>query len=494
MAHASNLARSAVIWTTAFNLFRDVLQFGTMLVLVRILDPALYGQFGMTSATTGFIAIFSFHNFVAHTLQLSAEEEPDYQMHFTAGMVLQGFAFLAANSVAFYFGTTEKYGAIAMPMHVASLTFLLEWPCELRRRMLERNFDWRRLNLLHAVGILAGSVTGLAMGLAGFGIYALVGPGILQAVPFIWDLFVNAKWRPDWSWSWALYREAWDFGIKRTGSGIAIAGRSLAEASTIAGSIGYEAMGIFNRSIGLTQLVCQRPASILASAIYPLLPRIETGSARRTRVGDLIVRLIAWTVIPTAVCLGALAAPVVRVVYGSKWDAVIPLMGIALGYGATLAVTATASMLLLSAQRPGIGLFLDVFTLAGTIVALAFALPRGVLAYLGTLLVVQLIALCACFVLLRYLRLVSVAGLSVAILAAVMASTVSALAAEFALSYLRDVSPSLGRIGFVLWAMVFALTYVMILRLGFARRLGEVVDYLPARRAIRRALVLRLPA
>ena len=52
MANASQLARSAVVWTTAFNLFRDVLQFGTMLVLVRILEQ----QSGSNSAKTFLIS------------------------------------------------------------------------------------------------------------------------------------------------------------------------------------------------------------------------------------------------------------------------------------------------------------------------------------------------------------------------------------------------------------------------------------------------------
>jgi O-antigen/teichoic acid export membrane protein len=52
-------ARQAVYWNTGFNLFRDLLQFAVMLVLVRILSPDAYGQFGLVTSIIGFISVFA---------------------------------------------------------------------------------------------------------------------------------------------------------------------------------------------------------------------------------------------------------------------------------------------------------------------------------------------------------------------------------------------------------------------------------------------------
>ncbi len=90
-----------------------------------------------------------------------------------------------------------------------SITFLLEWPCELRRKMIEREFDWKRLRLLEAIGLIAGALLALSMAWAGAGTYTLLVPGMLVTLPFIYDLFVIEKWRPTWSWSWDRYRPAW---------------------------------------------------------------------------------------------------------------------------------------------------------------------------------------------------------------------------------------------------------------------------------------------
>lgn len=201
-------AQAAVIWNTGFNLFRDLLQFVVMLVLVRLLDASAYGQFSLVTSIVGFISIFSFNNFIAYTLQVQTEEETHYQEHFTAGALLQIGMFLLTNFIALCVRWIPAYSSIAPLLHVMSVTFLFEWPCELRRKMIERTFDWRRLRLVHAIGLSINAVLAIVLGWMGAGVYALLIPGMAVTWPFIYDLFISVHWRPNWSWSWELYKSA----------------------------------------------------------------------------------------------------------------------------------------------------------------------------------------------------------------------------------------------------------------------------------------------
>ena len=72
-------ARSAVIWNTSFNFFRDVLQFATMLVLIRLLLSEAYGHFSFVTSIVGFLTIFAFGNFIAQALQVKEEGEARFQ-------------------------------------------------------------------------------------------------------------------------------------------------------------------------------------------------------------------------------------------------------------------------------------------------------------------------------------------------------------------------------------------------------------------------------
>jgi len=492
MPETAKLARSAVGWSVAFNLYRDVLQFATMLVLVRLMEPAAYGQFAQTTAIVGFVAVFSFNNFIAWTLQPKDIEAADWQVQFTAGAVLQGFAFVLTNVVAFAVaasGTT--YAAIAGPMHVASFGFLLEWACELRRKMLEREFRWRRLNVLHAAGITLTSIVGLVLGVAGFGVYALIGPGMLQTVPFVWDLFVVAKWRPDGSWSRSRYAAAWRFALKRTGSSVAVTGRGMIEATVMSGALGFQLLGVFNRAQGLMQLLCARPAWLLGNAVYPLLPRLAAEPDRRSRAGDLMLRVTGWIVVPSAVAAGMLAEPIVATLYGERWLGVVPLLPWAMAYGAVAALVHSSNLLLVAGQRVGAGLLVDLFALCATVLGLWLTLSSGVTAYLAFLFAALAVLLALLVGALGKASLASARGLFDAIGAPLVASAAAGgLAWALMPTYVRGDVP--GSIGYALaWSAIFGIVFLLVVRLLFAKALRELVVHLPGKRAAARVLALR---
>ena len=53
-------AQRGVLWNTSFSMFRDVLQFGVTLILVRYLSPDVYGQYGLVNGIIGFLYVFPF--------------------------------------------------------------------------------------------------------------------------------------------------------------------------------------------------------------------------------------------------------------------------------------------------------------------------------------------------------------------------------------------------------------------------------------------------
>jgi len=482
-------ARLAVLWNAGFNIFRDLLQFATMLVLVRLLDPEAYGQFGLVTSIIGFISIFSFNNFMTHTLQVKTDDEAHYQDHFTAGTVIQAALFVLCNLVAVCLWWIPTYEAIAPVVHAMSFLFLFAFPCDFRIKILERQLDWKRLRLLHAVGLVITTVAALLLAASGAGAYALLLPGILVTLPFIFDLFVNLKWKADWTWSWQRYRAAWQFGLSRVGSGLANNGRQLLESGVLAKVLGFATLGFVNRAMGLAQMFCMKFASQLLYALYPMLARQEQGSPAFRRVSGLVLRSVAWVVIPLALILSVLAEPVVTTVYGSKWLEVIPLLPWGMAFGVAAALAHAAYMLVLASQRPNWCLALDCLGLAGTVICLLGLLPHGLIPYLAGVTCVQAILCLVTGAMLLRVRSLAWGGLAAALVPAIVsASAAIALCEGFALA------AGVGKGVFssaLLYGAFFWILYALLLRLVFEKLLGELVSYFPASQRIKRSLCLR---
>jgi O-antigen/teichoic acid export membrane protein len=480
---------TAVLWNTGFNLFRDVLQFAVMLLLVRILSPENYGQFGLVTSIVSFIAIFSFNSFIAHALQVRDDSEVHYQDHFTAGGVIQLAMFAVANVVAGCLWFSADLRVIAPMVHVMSLTYLLEWPCELRRNMLQRELDWRRMRILHATGLLGSSLLSIAMALAGAGTYALLIPGLLATVPFIIELFFVHKWRPNWQWSAQSYRTTVRFAFHRIGSGLVSSGRLLMEASLLAQTLGFAGFGILARAVGLAQLLCLKLSAQLLLSVYPVLARIEKGTARYQRVSALSMGYIAWFVIPIGVLFAVQARPVVNLVYGHKWDEVIPLLPFALASGVGGALVHAAYSLLLGHGRHQLCLALDVVLFAGTALSLTIFLNLGTAAYLAGIAASQLLTLAIAIVMMWKDAAISMAGVRDALLPPVAACAIAASIAAPLIMFQAELAfpawlPALG------YGLVFIGAYLAVLRLAFRSPMEDLIQHLPLQSRIRKLLFL----
>jgi O-antigen/teichoic acid export membrane protein len=233
-------------------------------------------------------------------------------------------------------------------------------------------------------------------------------------------------------------------------------------------------------------MFCQKFASQLMYALYPILTR--SFGVAGGRVGVLILQLVAWTVVPIAVCFAVIAGPLVQTVYGPKWMPVVALLPWAMAWGVGASLTHAAYMLLLARQQPRRCLFADVAFLAGTGLALIVALPYGTRAYLIASSCVQFAVLALVLHWLSRIEIINRKSFFWALIPSVASSAIAAGVGFAALGLLRRDPDTIAMA--IIWAAVFGLFYTIALRLLFSRSLEELVGYFPAKGLIKRVLLL----
>ena len=486
MSELAKKARTAVAWTAGLNILRDAVQFVQMLVVVRILPPEAYGKYGLSSSIIGFVMVFSAREFIAHTVLERDDKAVNYQEQFTAGSVIHGTLFLAVNALAVAVRWFPAYAPVAPLLHVSSLLFLLDLPSELRIRMLERRMDWQRLRTVEGTGILLGAATTILLAYAGAGVYALVIPLCVLPGVFATDLLLIERWRPTFQWSHERYRASREFGSRRVMSLSIVVGTNLFESSIIARAVGFGLLGLFGRATGLATLFCQRFSSLLTSAIYPVLARIPRRSAAYQRVSALVLRSVAWLVVPIAAGVSLIRHDLVTLMYGSKWVEVIPLLPLAMLGGVFLAVGAAAYSLLLASQEARFCLYADIWRLIAMPAAVLIAIPFGLQAYLLGLVIVHLVSTALTLYWLRQSGGVVIRGIVSAVLPPLAATVVAVLATESVRVLALTEMPSVIRLA--IYIPVFASIYLLVLRSAFATPLREVVSYLPKADHVHRLL------
>ena len=483
-----NKAKSSVLWNTGFNLFRDVLQFLVMIVLVRMIAPSTYGEFALVTSIIGFIHVFSFSTFIQHVLQVRDDAKVNYQYHFTFGFSLQIFMFFLTNVIAFMMEFFHFYDTVSVYLHVLSIVYFFELFSEIRRMQLQRELDWKRMRILHGIGLVIGAILAISLAYTGAGIYALIIPGFMSNIPFIYEMLVIQKWRPTWEWNLSAYKPTIAFSKNRIMSGLMKTGKPLVENSLFVAVLGYSHLGYYNRAIGLATLLVNKFALQLTASIYPILTKVEPYTDQFRRIGGLIILFVIWIIAPIAYVAFNMSSELVLILYGDKWLEVIPYLSWASIIMALSAINHVLYSLLLSSHQEKICTYFDFFILICTILLLVFILPNGVLEYLQGQVLLMLGATFFLMSVSVYLKILEFKSLYQAVFPPLLALALSGMSMRSIMSNIAVLENH--TIYFILYSVCFSIVYLAVLRVFFSKSLYMIVSYLPGKSIWLKILIL----
>ena len=482
-------ARASLVWGGGFTLFRDIAQFGVTLILVRLLTPADYGTAAFAQAVLGVFAVLSYQTFSGHALLARDPSKIDWQAHFTTAVVQNSILAGLVLVVAFALSFLERYHAPALPLAALSIVLIVEIPGTLRHRMLETAHDWKRFRLLLIFGTFLGLGSGLLIGLMGGGVWALIVQVPMLGLPAAIDLLLIQRFRPDWTWTWARWRETFSFGVDRIGAGIVGRGRVLNEQALLSSLYDLATLGIFGRATGLAMLIAGKFCSITMMSMTPVLTRAEAGSERFQRLAGLLLRGVVWTTLPASALLGLTAHDAIALFYGPQWEnaaVLLPLAVLAIGLGA---IVSALSSLLVANNGSREAMFLDIVAgLTGIAVAVTL-IPFGVRDYLAGLSAHALIIALISLLILQRCSVVTAVSIIDAFMPAFVALMVGLAAAIVARQSLGTSDILVVRL--FVDVIVFVTTYVVVLRLAFARTLVELLNVAPGGARIACALKMQ---
>jgi len=481
--------RDAIFWNAGIVSLISVGQFCVMLVMVRLLNPEVYGQYGLLMAIMGFLYVFSAQNFVDYALQVRREADVHYQDIFTASVGVNFVLFVIANLIALGARTYPEYANVEAPLRWLSIGFLLQPGRAVRIAMLKRELDWKRIRLLHGIGALVSSCICIPLAYGGAGIYALIVPTFVVPIPFLYDIFFRCSWRPSWTWRFERLRPALKFGANRQFSGFIGAGRRLLETSMLVQAVGFANFGLYGRAIGLAELLCNRLLAHAIETLYPSLTKIEPQSIRFRRVSGLALRMTAWFSVAVAVLVGQFATVIVTILYGGKWIDVILLVSWSAMLAAGGAINFTLYKLLLAHEQKGHCVWIDISLIAGTILSLYFLLPAGLVRYMQGLLLTQVILVVVAVTLLSSQGGLNISAISRAFVPPLVGTFCACVVFTEVFSALFNGFPAV--IVLALQLVLYVAIYVSTVRLLFPHSLRELVIYMPKQDFLRKVLVLQ---
>lgn len=490
-----NLKQSAwegLIWGVGFTLTRDVLQFVTMIVLVRLLTPDVYGQMALAQAIVAVLAMISFRTFGKFALQSRDPKKIDWENHFSIGVLVNLTLFclttLAAVAGVVFGGTDVQ--TVAFVVGIVAVVFLME-PLGIGYTFyLQAHHLWKPYRLLMFASAVLSSVVGIVLALNGAGVYALAAMIPVAQIPYVIAYFASKHplkyTRPRFS----DYREGRKFAGLSAANTAFGAGTDLVEKSLFSSLFGFATLGLYTRGLSLNQMTAARIGPVVISTLYPVLTRAEANSEKFQRFARILLSGCIIVSLPVCVFFAIRPEPIVILLFGETWRDVaiyLPVIAFIAFFGQLIGIL---NQVLIANLRQAVALNLAMIAGVSRLAVVAAALPFGINTFLYALLAQASIV----FVAYLYVGQRVSAILIWPIIGLTLSAGLAALVGGSALLFLPVQSTTWLEIAFNLaWqGLVYSGIVVLAARAIVAGQLREFVELLPgsAARHIKRVLLL----
>ena len=375
-------ASSALFWAGGANAIRDIAQFGSALVLVRLIDTADYGAFAVSQTIVGVIAVFSVDVTTRAALQDRNPEEICWDTHFAVGLVLNSFLFVVAQVIAIALCFVDGFDAIAAPLSITSLLFLTSIGAAIANRRLETAHEWKLFRTLSVAGTWLSLIVQIAVAFSGHGLVALALGPLVFTLPSLAYFVFGPTPRPRLRFEKAKGRRILAFALTQFGTEGALRIVPMVRQSMITRFYGLGVMGLVNRAEGLINLTARRVGDVALQSLYPVITRFPASTEAFNRASGRLLTGVAWVIMPTSGFLLVLPNDIVDVLFGSKWIGLTPFLAPSVLGVVCVTLTTALARLMLANDRARQSVQIEVLNGSVSTLMALLVIPIGVREFL----------------------------------------------------------------------------------------------------------------
>lgn len=358
---------------------RAVLQFGSVVVLARLLAPEDFGLIAMVTSVIGIAELVRDFGLSSAAVQVKTLSDDERTNLFWVNLGLGAVCALAAVVaqpliVALY--DEPRLGAIVLSL---SAIFVLSGASTQFRADLTRSLRFRALGTSDVVAQQCGVTTAVALAVQGQGLWAIVAQQLVVAAVALVTVVSAAGWRPGWPRRGTSITRFFRFGGGLFGTQAIHYATKNVDNVALGAVAGAAALGLYTRAYQLLMTPLSLINAPMTRVALPVLSRVqddENTYARYLRKVQLVGCYLTATVFTVA---AGLAEPLVQVLFGRRWLEVAPIFAaLALG-GVFRSLSQVAYWIYLSKGVPGAQLRLSLVTGPLIVLVMLAGLPWGAL-------------------------------------------------------------------------------------------------------------------
>lgn len=340
-----------LLWVGASQIGLQLARAVAAIAIARMLTPEEYGLAALALVFASLVLVFSDLALGAALVQRKTLTDMDRNTVFWV-TVGTGVTF-AILGVALSGPLAALYGdADAQPLlAVLSISFVVSSLGSPQLSLMLRDMDFRRVEALPMIGAILGGVAGVALAAAGAGAWAIIiqyVAGLAITTALVWW---RSPWRPRLAFSRASVRDLGGFSIYMLGHRILYYLQTNGDRFLVGRFLGTGALGAYAIAFNTIIQPASKIGGPLQRVMSPAFCRIQDEPERIAAAWARVTRILASLCVPALGALVVLAPDFMPVVFGSQWDAAIPIVQILAWVGIVQALQGLTVDVLMARDR-----------------------------------------------------------------------------------------------------------------------------------------------
>lgn len=306
-------------WSALDNASRYGMQFFIGIVLARLLSPDDYGLLGLTGIFTVVCTTLVNGGFSTALIRKKDASEDDFNTaficNFGMSLLLYTVIYVCAPLIADFFGREELISLV----RISSLGLIIGGLSMVQMARLTKNIDFKTQTKITIAATAASGATGIAMALAGFGVWALVAQQLASHTINTVLLYIYNKWFPCLRFSKNSFHNLFGFGWKMMVSALLDTIWKELYLVVVGKFYNPATLGQYTRSRHYAKLFSSNLTNVIQRVTYPVLSSIQDEPERMVSAYRRIIKTSMFISAISLFFIGAISEPLIYCMIGPKW-------------------------------------------------------------------------------------------------------------------------------------------------------------------------------
>lgn len=321
-------------WNAIDRVSSQVLYAVTGVVLANLLSKEDFGLVGALLVFQAFGILFVDSGFGSALLQKKEPTARDYSTVFWFNLMvatgIYGLLFLCAPLIAEIFQGDTRLIPLSRVMF---LSFVLNGLGLVQTTRLMKEMDVKRIAIANTLGLILSGAIGIILAIKGAGAWAIVWQTVTLSAVKTGFLWFTGKWMPRDGFHLSSLRTIWRVGLSVFSSSALNTFFLYIYNFVIGAWYSLQTLGLYTQADKWSKMGSASISQVLTASFVPLLSRFQDDSDNFKRYATRINRFAAFIIFPALGGLAAIGTPLFHTLFGTKWDAAIPLFQILAGRG-----------------------------------------------------------------------------------------------------------------------------------------------------------------